>query len=208
MKYKWLNKKHNNKLIAFFNGWGMDESIITHLDCENFDVIMFYDYNTLDCNLQFDIVNGYIEKYLISWSMGVMIASSFASLLNPIKKSVAINGTLKPIDIDFGIHPKIYDLTIKGFNEQSCKKFIDSMFSNKNDAINIKNSRNFENLHTELVAIKSFKSNEDFKYNKVLISNDDKIIPTKSQVKFWQIEPNVNAGHCPFFLYKKWSELL
>ena len=36
----------------------------------------------------------------------------------------------------------------------------------------------------------------------------DKIIPTKSQVAFWKVEPNLKGGHCPFFQFKKWSELL
>ena len=50
MKYKWLNKKNNEELILFFNGWGMDESVVSHINPENFDVIMIYDYN----NLEFD----------------------------------------------------------------------------------------------------------------------------------------------------------
>jgi hypothetical protein len=37
---------------------------------------------------------------------------------------------------------------------------------------------------------------------------NDKIIPTKSQVKFWGIEPNLKGGHCPFLQFEKWSELL
>ena len=28
MKYKWLNKDNNPKLIIFFNGWGMDEDVV------------------------------------------------------------------------------------------------------------------------------------------------------------------------------------
>lgn len=29
MKYKWLSKKQNNEnLLYFFNGWGMDESVL------------------------------------------------------------------------------------------------------------------------------------------------------------------------------------
>ena len=37
MKYKWLNKGvnkgvNNGKLILFFNGWGMDENVVKHLE--------------------------------------------------------------------------------------------------------------------------------------------------------------------------------
>ena len=45
-------------------------------------------------------------------------------------------------------------------------------------------------------------------YNKVLISDNDKIIPTKSQVAFWGIVPNIKGGHCRFFQFRKWSDLL
>jgi hypothetical protein len=65
-----------------------------------------------------------------------------------------------------------------------------------------------ESQRNELIALKNYHANETFKYNKVLISDNDKIIPTKSQVAFWGIEPNLKGGHCPFFQFKKWSELL
>ena len=133
MKYKWLNKKNNKKLIIFFNGWGMDESIVKHLNPEDFDILMFYDYNNLKTDFDFNLLNNYSKKNLIAWSMGVMVATCFSpSLVLHLVDgtSTAINGTLKPIDPEFGIHPKIYDLTIKGFNEKGRKRFIDSMFSN------------------------------------------------------------------------------
>ena len=70
------------------------------------------------------------------------------------------------------------------------------------------NNRDLEEQKRELIAIKDYKANLDFEYTKVFISNNDKIIPTKSQVAFWGIEPNLKGGHCPFFQFKKWSELL
>lgn len=204
MKYKWLNIKNNKKLIFFFNGWGMDENIVKHLDCEDYDVLMFYDYNTLDTDFDFKSLNIYNEKNLVAWSMGVMLGSKYINK-NTLTQTVAINGTLKPIDTEYGIHPRIYDLTIKGFDEKGRDKFINSMFEEKR---NIICSRDIKNQHSELIALKSYQADNNFKYNKILISDNDKIIPTKSQVKFWGIEPNLKGGHCPFFSFTKWSELL
>ena len=68
--------------------------------------------------------------------------------------------------------------------------------------------REIDEQHSELIALKNYQANKNFKYNKVLISDNDKIIPTKSQVRFWGIEPNLKGGHCPFFQFEKWSELL
>ena len=62
MKYKWLNRNNNQKLIVFFNGWGIDENIVKHLDCEDYDVLMFYDYNTLD--VDFNLIIGTRVRYL------------------------------------------------------------------------------------------------------------------------------------------------
>ncbi|MBE7710879.1 MAG: DUF452 family protein [Cyanobacteria bacterium SIG31] len=220
MKYKYLNQNNNQKLIIFFNGWGMDENVVKHLDCEDYDVLMFYDYNTLETDFNWDLLNISPEKNLIAWSMGVMVGSLIKPLTrhfvspSPSKgegKCVAINGTLKPIDENYGIHPKIYDLTIKGFNEKGRDKFIKSMFDVQPPPAFQAPShleRDIKNQLSELIALKNYKTDNEFRYNKVLISNNDKIIPTKSQIAFWGIEPNLTAGHCPFFQFSKWSELL
>ena len=207
MRYKWLNNKKNSKLIIFFNGWGMDECVVKHLDPENYDILMFYDYNSLHTDFNFELLNDYKERNLIAWSMGVMVGGKFLidQSLCPYLQAVAINGTLKPIDTNFGIHPKIYDLTIKGFNEKGREKFINSMFEEK---VELQCQRDINEQHSELIALKNYTADERFKYNKVLISENDKIIPTKSQIKFWGIEANLKGGHCPFFNFTKWSELL
>lgn len=203
MKYKWLNQKNNSKIIVFFNGWGMDESVVNHLNSETYDIVMFYDYNDLNTDFDFKIINSYKQKHLIAWSMGVMIATLFNQGYDT---KTAINGTIFPINNEYGIPERIYDLTIKGFNEKGAKRFIKNMFLEEPPFIEIK--RELENQKDELVALKKYKGNENFKYTRVILSSDDKIIPTKNQINYWKIEPNIISGHCPFFQLKSWSELL
>lgn len=203
MKYKWLNKKQNKNVIIFFNGWGMDESVVYHLEYHNYDVVMFYDYNTLETDFNFESLIEYKNKYLIAWSMGVMVATLFNL---EYTSATAINGTLKPIDNEFGIPQRIYDLTIKGFNEKGAQRFIKSMFNENIELPQI--SRDIENQKSELSALKNYTANSNFKYSRIILSDNDKIIPTKNQVAFWGIEPNISSGHCPFMLFKKWKELL
>ena len=225
----------------------MDENVVNHLDSEDYDVLMFYDYNSLDTDFDFELLEAYYEKNLIAWSMGVMVAAYLApSLALPLGegKRTAINGSLRPIDEEYGIHPKIYDLTIKGFNEKGRDRFIKSMFDAQTPPPNplpqgtgerslynqqselpphpnpLTKEREIKEQLSELIALKELcvstplpnpltqGAGERSLYNKVLISDNDKIIPTKSQVAFWGIEPNIKGGHCPFFQFSKWSELL
>ena len=202
MKYKWLNESNNKKLIVFFNGWGMDESVVGHFMVEDYDVLMFYDYNSLDTDFDFELLTKYSDKYLVAWSMGVMVGTLFDI---GYTSATAINGTLKPVDENFGIHPKIYDLTIKGFNEKGRERFLKTIF---NENFNPNVSRKLDEQKSELSAIKTYSAKEDFKYSKVFISDSDKIIPTKSQIAYWGINANLRGAHCPFDLFTKWSELL
>jgi biotin synthesis protein BioG len=164
---------------------------------------MFYDYNSLETDFDFINLKKYPEKFLIAWSMGVMTATLFYT---DYKSKTAINGTLKPIDNNYGIPERIYNLTLKGFSPKGAERFIKSMYNEdcKLPPIN----RNYENQKSELEALTHYKANENFKYNRIIISTDDKIIPTKNQTAFWKIEPNIKSGHSPFNHFKKWSELL
>ncbi len=203
MRYKWLHKYNNKKVIIFFNGWGMDESVVKHLDNEDFDILMFYDYNTIDTDFDRNELNNYSQKYLVSWSMGVMTATLFDI---EYQSKTAINGTLKPIDDRYGIPERIYNLTLKGFSPKGAERFIKSMFYE--DCVLPEVKREFENQKSELEALTHYHSDLNFRYDKIIISEYDKIIPAKNQTSFWNIEPNIKSGHAPFICFKKWGELL
>lgn len=202
MNYKWINKINTDKLIIFFNGWGMDEKIISHLDCEDYNVIVFYDYNNLDIDID---LSSYREKHLIAWSMGTMIATLFD--FGSMESATAICGTPLAIDDTYGIPERIYNLTIRGFSETSSQKFMERMFIERPDLKTFSN-RTFESKLSELKQMLMYKPNRDFKYTKAIVADSDKIIPTKNQLNYWDNPIIINSGHCPFMLYSKWSELL
>ena len=203
MKYKWLNKQNNENIIVFFNGWGMDEFVVKDLNPENYDVLMFYNYNSPVSEFDLNLLNNYKKRHLIAWSMGVMTATLYN--INWDTKT-AINGTLKPVSDKFGIPVRIYELTLKNFSLLGAEKFFRAMF--RDDVTPPKIKRDFEEQKTELAALKEYKGNENFKYDRIIISSEDKIIPPKNQTAFWGIEPNIVSGHAPFNLFKNWSELL
>lgn len=216
MKHLWLNKKDNKNLILFFNGWAMNETAVNHLDCSNYDILMVSDYRKIDfsfCDFDF---SKYEKKYLIAWSMGVYVSNLFKKELLGFDKKIAINGTNKIIDDDFGIPKKVYKVTVKYLNEESKDKFILNMFkgglNKKRLNPNIKIDRPLEELKEELTEIQRVKINETLDFDKIIISKDDRIVPTKNQINFWQgLNKNyelINSTHCPFEIYSSWTDLI
>ena len=215
MEYQWLNKKEeNNKLIVFFNGWAMNETPVSHLASENYDILMFFDYRKLNDIISTLDLTKYVEKNLVAFSMGVYAANKFAKILNSFDRKVAVNGTNKIVDNNFGIPEKIYKITVKFLNEDSLDKFIKNMFKGGEINPEIKITRTLEELKEELIEIQKITFEDEIKYDKALISNDDRIIPTKNQVAFWKNWGNgakfeiIDGTHCPFKNYNSWREIL
>lgn len=208
MKQEWLNKNENTDLIVFFSGWG-DGNISFKPFCGNFDVLMFFDYRTLD-EITIDF-SQYKNKYLICWSMGVYVCNYYYNKFNNFNKLIAINGTQKPIDDNFGIPAFIYDLTIQNFNELSCNKFVKKMSPSLAPDKYATNS--IEELRNELISIKNLEIKELLKFDKAIISLKDKIFPPQNQINWWktqnvQIEISENSFHYIFDIYKNWSDLI
>ena len=208
MQYKWLNKKNNKNLIVFFNGWGMDEKVIEHLNFDNFDILIFYDYRTFEIDT-FDFLN-YENKTLIAWSMGVYVCNYFYDQFKDFNKFIAINGTQKPIDDNYGIPPMIYNLTVDNFNELSCSKFMKKIST----TVDLKeySSRTLENLKQELISIRDLKVEFFFNFNKAILATKDRIFPFKNMQNYWN-EQNVEIlevekAHYIFDSYTKWGDLL
>lgn len=216
MQFHWLNKQNKENLIIFFTGWSFDETPFKFLDCGDFDVIIMYDYNKLD--LPKTDFSNYKNINLIAWSMGVFVAYLLKDKLPKFTKKIAINGTIKPVDDDFGIPQKPFLLTLRHAKTGLEGKFYQNIF-NKNEEfekyIKTPVKRTIENRETELRAlyekIKTTEINYTHFYDKALISTYDKIIPTKNQVNFWQENSEIEmleSGHFPYYNFKSWNEIL
>ncbi|MBR6163195.1 DUF452 family protein [bacterium] len=209
MNFVWLNKEEkNSSLIVFFNGWGFDETAVKHLSYSGFDVLVLFDYRDLNFDFkQFDFKK-YDKKYLICWSMGVYVSNLFKSEFNDFDRKIAINGTQKMIDDEFGIPKRIYILTLSRFNEKSCEKFVQNMF-NGNGSVKLK--RPTEELKEELESLNNLKITDFLKFDKACISTEDRIVPSKNQVNYWLNRTStelLSAPHYPFNLFKSWEELI
>lgn len=217
MQLHWLNKNNNDKLIIFFAGWSFDYKPFEFLACEDFDVLMIYDYNILT-----PFVKGrsgdfqYKQTYLIAWSMGVFTAYQMRDELPKFDKKIAINGTPFPVDDEFGIPQKPFLLTLRHAKTGLEGKFYQNIFNSTEEFERyMKNpvDRTIENRVEELQClydrIKVTEKTYEHFYDKALVSTQDKIIPTKNQLKFWQDKAEtIESGHFPFYNFKSWNEIL
>ena len=216
MKIEFLHKKNNPKLILFFNGWGMNKAIINHLECTEFDVLCFSDY-THDFNFDKKLLEPYQEVYLIAWSMGVWAASRTIENNNIlIKKSIAINGTLKPIDDKFGIPVSIFEGTINNFSDRNKMKFDRRMLGSKEDFNWYKNLSLKRENHSQLEELKIIYKNAinttiDFTFDKIIIGQKDLIFPANNQIRFWMNKGQIieiDCPHFPFIYFNSWSDII
>lgn len=194
------------KKIYFFNGWGMDENIL-----KNFSNSTEYQLEVV--NFPYSINLNELEKneenIFIAWSFGVYYLNKFLNN-NKInfKRSIAINGVPEFIG-NYGINPKMFDLTLQTLSPQNLLKFYKNMDIDKNF---IESSISFEEIKKEL---EYFKENYSIFENRIsyyFIGKYDRIIPGARQEKFCK-EKGINyklidCGHYPFTFFKDFKEII
>jgi biotin synthesis protein BioG len=219
MNTYWLNKANNDNLIVFFAGWSFDYNPFLNLDTQNNDVLMIYDYNEVEIPQVLQELNDYKRKTLITWSMGVFIGYLLKDLFKTFDKKIAINGTITPVDDEFGIPKKMFELTLKHAQKGLEGKFYQNIFKTEEEykkyeefqvQRSIENRVNeLENLYS-LIKIKNGINYEKF-YDFAIVSEFDKIIPPKNQLASHN-KNNVPTvilpyGHSPFFNFTSWDEI-
>lgn len=216
MNKNWLIKADNKQLILFFNGWAMDSAAIKHLSPNNYDIVEFNDYSTIDFYENEYVA--YEEINVVAWSLGVWAASYILGESNlSIKKAIAINGTLNPVHLSEGIHPTIFEGTITGWNEQNRTRFfMRTIGGRKEFASHISKfgNRSIKNQKEELEVLYN-QINESvplsLKFNKALIGRQDAIFSPENQQNYWQVKTNckhLEMPHYPFLKFSDWNDII
>jgi biotin synthesis protein BioG len=218
MKRQWIRRNDSPGLILFLNGWGMDAGTVTPEPPTEWDLVTFFDYRNLEideaaCRLP--------EKYetvvLVAWSMGVWAAGVFAPLAEKITTSVAVNGTSRPIDDEYGIPRELYEETVKRFSEKSRSSFYRRMCGGAGAAERFRRmgpGRPLDEQRRELDSIRRHcdagTPRNPYPFDTAVIGGRDRIMPTENQLRHWnsgrhELLPGV--PHFPFFHFG-WKELL
>lgn len=215
MRIDWVNKRGADRVVVFFNGWGMDKRAVSHLESKD-DLLICYDYRSLVADPLPDL-SEYGRVYLVAWSMGVWAAAQVLKDWAVLPFScIAINGTEHPIDDKFGIPPSVYRLTEKGLDEKGREKFFLRMLTEEAERERFEGNKPLRELpeqHEELHAIRIQCSEQKnhLRWNKAYISEKDVIFPSAHQLNWWQgraVITKLTGGHYPFYCFRNWEEIV
>lgn len=215
MRIDWLNKESGGQVIVFFNGWGMDVRSVAHLKTKK-DLVVCSDYRSLECE-KFPDLSSYEKVFLVAWSMGVWAAANVCAGRDIVfSRTVAFNGTERPIDDYYGIPPKVYELTEKGMNERGREKFFSRMLTGEEEKKRFAENKPSRILQEQLEELRFIrKASSELKncirWNSAYISEKDAIVSPEHQKNWWEGKSeirNIPGGHYPFFHFSNWEEFV
>ena len=211
MDTKWINRQENAHLIIFFNGWGMDDHVLSRMNHGEFDVLMIYNYTSL--NLTLPSLQNYQQVSLIAWSMGVWAATQSSIKCN---MAIAINGTPTPMNAITGIDPMIFTATHQHWNENNRLKFNMRVCGGRATWMAQKElfpTRALDDQKKELQAIANHcqKQTNKRQWHKAIIGSGDAIFLPCNQHQAWRgTTPHreISMPHWPFHDFNNWQTIL
>ncbi len=212
MKFTWLQRNSSPRLLLFFNGWAQDDTLIRHLQTDA-NVLTISDYRELG---DLPDVSAYEHIDVVAWSMGVWAAAN--SLRNvEVNSATAVCGSEMPVNEHFGIAPRIFDITLSGMRKNGVGRFYDRMFHPKTERSRfpeiITCRDEVEQIdELELIGSQAHTRKSTINWTKAVVCQNDKIFVAENLTNYWRSRnvPTVtlDAGHCPFARFEKWSQLI
>lgn len=220
---RWIQRKGHDRLLIFFNGWGMDGAIAAFLQSNtsadfDHDVLLCYDYRSTAMHAGIlGSVGSYTARTLVAWSLGVWAAGRAG--LDGIDRALAINGTLTPVNDDEGIPPDLFRATLEGYDEENRRRFMRRMCGS-NASLGkfsaLAPQRDARDQKGELACILRDVLEDDrdggpsWNYTHALVGGRDMIFPPEAQQRAWhgiQCRLEEKMPHFPFFEYSSWQEI-
>lgn len=219
---KTLYKEGNSgKLDVIFGGWTFLPEYVSMMDDGGDSVLMVHDYRQKDCTYIAEIVSRYGENVRVAaWSFGVFYLSALYDRIFSARpeKMLAINGTPVPVDSGYGIHPAVFEGTLRSLDARNLVKFMNRMCGSVSLRVSVvpEGLHDLQALHEELSMVPS--DMETFGdicrkrgWDAAWISSDDRIFPPSSMSSFWSsvgVRTVVAEGpHFPFLNWKSFNEM-
>jgi len=206
MHHVWLKQTAEARdVIVIFGGWAVGSDVIMHLESKA-DILLISDYRDLDYRLP--DLSSYQTRTLVAWSFGVASYGHWQKDHPEIfSRKVAINGTMRPIDPDYGIAPEVMQKTIDNLSEDSFQMFLMRVHNGKvpDQKIDVAARK------SELVDVWARGDSPPQTWERIWISRKDRIFPYQSQMRAWALQIDavkcLDAAHAPFDEWAHWSEL-
>lgn len=214
MEAKWIAKNGSEQLIIFFCGWGFDEQCVSRIAANDVDVVVMYDYRSLEVEL---VTDGYQHVTVIAWSFGVWVASKLMhdGAIAP-NEAYAINGSLLPVHNEEGIPTKIFEGTLAGLSETTIGKFNMRICGGARQHAELSDllpNRSFDGQLEELSILGKYFATSPIsdkdRWTKALIATNDLIFPSKNLQNHWGSKAvTIDGAHLCFGGVRSWNEML
>ena len=191
--------------IYFFNGWAMDQNLLSPLKNST-------EYEIKVINFPYNIDKTSINKedIFIAYSFGVYYLNKFLSENQDLvyEKAIAINGLPETIG-KFGINEKMFNMTLETLNKENLEKFLLNM------DINESFERADKTLEEAKYELQYFKDNYKAIPNHInfyYIGKNDRIIPASKVKKYCQNNniayDLIACGHYPFSYFTDFKDII
>ncbi len=213
MKTCWLKQTGGDDCLLFLSGWGMGLEPFADVDFGPADVLLVYDYRSMDSSSLRPLLPKSGRLHLLAWSMGVCAAAwlarhepFFAGL--HFSSATALGGTLSPVDDRCGIPAKNFSAMLDDFSPVALEQFRRSMFDYEEEAerfLRCLPRRSPEELRAELEQLHELLRKEAEPlpeiWNRRIVTARDRVFPARNQVRAWGREQCeiLPLPHFPFY---------
>lgn len=219
MRLHWQVREGHPRLLVFFNGWGMDERLLGLIDPPaGRDLLAVCDYTDLRGA---DEVRAAVARYpaadLVAWSMGVWAAATVFGAAACFDCAVAVNGTGRPIDDQYGIPASLFHATLDNFSERARDSFFRRMCDGRDacgEFLPHAPQRGVEDQRRELLALARDAAAgvpPPGPFTSAVVGSRDRIVPPENQSRYWQGAipcRTLPLPHLPFSRRTTWPEIL
>ena len=191
--------------IYFFNGWAMDENLLSPLKNST-------EYEIKVINFPYNIDKTSIDKgdIFIAYSFGVYYLNKFLSESQDLvyEKAIAINGLPETIG-KFGINEKMFNMTLETLDKENLEKFLLNMDIDESFG---RSDKTLEEAKYELQYFKdNYKAIPNY-INFYYIGKNDRIIPANKVEKYCQNNniayELIACGHYPFSYFTDFKDII
>lgn len=203
------------------------------MDSDNNSLLTLYDYRDIADKEVAEIraiVSQFSNITLIAWSFGTfyadyLLGKIFTEGMTLPTRSLAINGTLFPVDDEYGVPENMFQGTLSGLDSRNLQKFY-LRISGTGDI----KQKYFESAEMDIDALKdelaaiheraifpdSECSQSRWHWTDVYLTKEDRIFPYDNLYRFWSEIYNLtpinivsaSGAHFPFYKWNSWNDLI